>query len=144
MEDTIFYCDVCGEPLNSPDEGYVVWDMDENGVQSNFTIIHQSKCDDNKKMCSAPLNDFLGANGLARCLAFLSIGRVKKGLGENETRDIADMTNFVDFIRRVQTPNYEAARRHFDNEDMINAYNDANEVAPYLPQELFLINQRFS
>ena len=49
---------------------------------------------------------------------------------------VNDFDEFVDFIRRVQTPFYEQARRHFSNEDVLDEYCDSNEHLPYLPEEL--------
>jgi hypothetical protein len=42
-----------------------------------------------------------------------------------------------------QTPFYEEARRHFSNRDLLAEYACANEVLPYLPEELETMVKQF-
>jgi hypothetical protein len=51
-------CDKCGEIVDRSN-GYVIWRNDENLLDYDFRIIHQSKCDDNEFPSSNDINDFL-------------------------------------------------------------------------------------
>jgi hypothetical protein len=77
-------------------------------------------------------------------LTHLSLGPIKKNIGQGSYCDVADLDEFVDFIRRVQTPFYEEARAHFRNQDLLDDYTDANELLPYLREELQGIIKKYS
>lgn len=131
-----WYCDVCGEKIQKADDGYVVWKDDEHLKSHSFKVIHQGKCDKDRNFSlSAALGDFLGADGLAYCLSFLSLGALKHAHGEKYVR-VGDLDNFVDFVRRMQTPNYEEARRLFYEQSVIEDNADSNEVGPYMQKNL--------
>ena len=87
--------------------------------------------------------EFLGDKGLAYTLSFLSAGPVQSALGGAPQCEISDFDGFVDFLRRVQTPYYEEARRHFRDPDLLDDFADANEVLPYLPDELQRIAAKY-
>lgn len=130
-----WYCDVCGQKIQNSNDGYVIWKTQPNA--HGFKIIHQGKCDlQGNYIASAALDDFLGANGLAYLLTKLSYGVIAKNLGATPHCDITDFDEYVDFIRRVQTPSYEEARRRFSNPNLISDYSDANELLPYTQSEL--------
>lgn len=133
---TIFYCDVCGQPISSVDQGYVIWKKDDDNKSRCFKIIHRQKCDRKEYPASSALRDFLGPRGLAILTAKLSRGPIRAHLGQSHYSDVADLDEFVDFMRRVQIPHYEEARRLFSREELIHWFADANEVAPYLPETL--------
>ena len=61
----------------------------------------------------------------------MSLGPIKANHGRPSYCDIADMDEFVDLIRRVQTPHYEEARRRFANVDLLEDFADSNEISPY-------------
>ncbi len=131
-----WYCDVCGEKILKADDGYVVWKDDEHHKSHGFKVIHQGKCDKDKSFSlSAALGDFLGADGLAYCLSFLSLGALKQAHGETHVQ-AGDLDGFVDFVRRMQTPNYEEARRLFSEQSVIEDNADSNEVGPYMQKNL--------
>lgn len=133
---TKWRCDVCGELIEDIDKGYVTWHgVSESGAPYGFKIIHQKVCDDNKANLSAALRDFLGTDGLAKLLAFLSVGSLKAAQGQSP-RVVGDLDELVDFMRRVQTPYYEEARQRFSEEEVTHDFYDSNEVAPYLQSRL--------
>jgi len=141
---TKWYCDVCGDAIETAGEAYVVWKSVEMRAQ-HFRIVHRTKCDKDKSFtASGPLEQFVGPRGLAYCLSFLSIGPVKKLIGQGSHCEAADLDEFVDFMRRVQTPFYEEARRLFKDRDFLDDWYDANEVLPYLPDELVKIIEKYS
>lgn len=84
-------------------------------------------------LSSMDLQHFLGPDGLALLLSWLSVGPLKGG-GSGPC--VADLDEFVDFVRRVQTPYYEEARPHFGDEHTYYWLGDANEYHPYLPETL--------
>src|SRR6478736_5864673 len=113
---TTWYCDTCHEEITDTTAALLAWkDMrtEGGGYQSgDFRIVHKGKkCDYDNSMATLELSDMLGPDGLAHLLYFLSIGPLK-GPTRPESR-IVDMDQFVDIIRRLQTPRYEEARRYF-------------------------------
>lgn len=128
-----WYCDVCGEVIERPRDGYVLWKQDDKLQVYDFTIIHKGKCDQKNYPCSMDVETFLGAEGFVYLTAFLSLGPIKVAAGSKWAKAF-DMDEFVDFMRRMQTPYYEDARRLYDSEEMSERLGDANEVLPYLPE----------
>lgn len=125
-----WYCDVCGGRIADVEEGYVLWHS-ADGCAKDFKIIHRVKCDVADYESSMPLTSFVGADGLAWALSILSPGPIILRRSESEGYDMPDPHQLTDFIRRVQMPYYEEARRHFSKRRVRDAYHDANEVAPY-------------
>jgi len=133
---TTWYCDVCDEKIEEIKQGYVIWKTGGNKKSRDFKIIHQKKCNLKEYSASAALNDFVGEKGLTTLLSMLSSGPIKKALGRGSHCQIEDTDEFTDFTRRVQTPFYEEARRHFNDQNLIEDFNDSNEVSPYFPNQL--------
>ena len=138
---TRFYCDVCGEPINDIGRGYVIWKTDkaDHYREHDFKIIHQKDCDLKDHASSTALSDMLGPDGLAKLLSFLSYGPLRDG---SQQRPPKDMDEFVDLVRRLQSPHYEEARRRFGEDDVQADYADANEVYPYMQERLQAIIRR--
>ncbi len=136
-----FYCDVCGEIIEKPSDGYVIWQRERTetglGKEHGFKIIHQNECDKDRVNypSSMHLDHFLGPDGMAYLLSFLSIGPVKANLGQTHEPKL-DMDEFVDFFRRVQVPHYEEARQHFSHHEFLEDNCDNNEVGPYTQASL--------
>ncbi|NNN07924.1 MAG: hypothetical protein HKL85_01870 [Acidimicrobiaceae bacterium] len=133
-------CDMCGGEIDNagvvrgedPGKGYVIWQEDA-GVARNFKIIHQGRCDNDQFELSVALDRFLGDDGLAYLLSFLSLGPViLRGAPEmrNNPR-VADLDEFVDLIRRLHTPGYEQSRRHYRDDTVLDDLEGANEAFPY-------------
>jgi len=140
-----WYCDVCDEIIEKPEDGYVIWLMDEDLLCSDFKIIHRSKCDIDRfrYTSSMPLTSFLEEDGRSYLMTFLSLGPVKYANSEDFKR-IKNMNEFADFFRRVQVPYYEEARRRFNNEKLLRDFDDANEYYPYQVNILKEIIERYS
>lgn len=132
---TRWYCDVCGKPIEDVQNGYVIWHPD-HGKAHGFKIIHQKKCDQKNHHASGPLGQFVGPDGLAYLLAKLSRGPLQETEVSGSEGGVANFDEYVDFVRRVQTPYYEEARRRFGNEDYRQSYANSNEVLPYLEKSL--------
>jgi hypothetical protein len=139
-----WFCDKCGNVIDGPEEGYVIWKRNAEHKDYDFRIIHQNECDDRAYSCSEALKEFLGRKGLAYILSFLSLGIVINALGSSAEPDVLNMDEFVDFIRRVQTPYYEDARIHYRNPEILDRLVDSNKVAPYTPENCELIVRELS
>lgn len=133
---SIWYCDACSEEIKAVSDGYVIWKATDDYKPHSFKIIHSGRCDDDTHPLSNALEDFLGPDGLANLLSFLSLGPIKARAGQKSSGQPANFDEFVDFMRRVQTPYYEEARRLFSNPDLRDDYSDANEVLPYMQDSL--------
>ena len=138
-------CDRCGEIIKKPEDGYVVWKTDDSMREHSFHIIHQSICDNDPSFhASLALTDFLGERGRQWLLSTLSVGVVKKNLGQSSSPLPVNMDEFVDFFRRVQTPYYEEARLKFNDRNVLEWFSDGNELTPYTKDALIrIINQDF-
>jgi hypothetical protein len=139
-------CDKCKQEIRKPSDGYVIWENDKNGCMTEINIVHQGKCDDGSKSASCPLEDFLGLDGINRLLSFLSAGIVKINQGQTKGSScrINDFDKFVDLFRRVQTQNYEQARIHFKNADLLDDLIDDNEIGPYTIERLAKLASKYS
>lgn len=137
---THWYCDVCNKKIDSVANGYIVWHDPAIPGQGphGFKIIHQGTCDIGGHNSSTALGDYLGADGLTQLLSHLSYGPIQQHQG---TPAQPNSNEFVDFIRRLQTPYYEEARRKFGKSTVKQAFHGANEYYPYLQAQLIDIIQ---
>lgn len=141
-------CDVCGKPVTSESgEGIVTWRTDRAAgslEDYDFKLVHKTiDSDPEPKRCdpgnaqgfygSLDLEKFVGADGLAMLLSWLSAGPI---IGSGQASRVKDIDEFVDLIRRVQTPYYEEARLRFDESAVRERLDDSNEYYPYLPATL--------
>jgi len=125
------------------DDGYVIWKIDADNKYYDFKIIHQNRCDLDHYQLSNSLDRFLGVNGLTVLLSFLSLGEIKINLGGSSSIKVKNMDEFVDFVRRLQTPLYEEARPKFEDQSVLAAHSDSNEVYPYLLDSLDRIIKKY-
>ncbi len=140
-----WYCDVCDQIIKKPEDGYVVWKCDKDLLNSDFRIVHQSRCDYRRDIyiSSMPLKSFLGHDGRSYLLSFLSLGPVKFNISRESCASAKDLDQFVDFFRRVQVPYYEEARRKFASSNLLHDFSDANEFSPYTAEALRQIIQTY-
>lgn len=142
---TKWTCDVCGNLIETADEGYVVWRrVGPDEKEGDYKIIHQSKCDPGSKdfTFSLPLESLLGEDGLAHLLSWLSPGPIQ---GPSDSwPEVQDFDEYVDLVRRLHTPYYEEARTRFSNEEVESRLADSNPYAPYLPETLRRIAEESS
>lgn len=140
----VWTCDTCGDEIDSVAVGVVIWrSLDPFPKAGGFKIVHQDRCDPGNSggyTLSSPLADFLGHDGLAMLLTFLSLGPLHEP--SERMPQIVDFDEFVDFVRRVQTPWYEEARACFDDWEVREDYWDANEYGPYVSESLKRIAKR--
>lgn len=131
-----WFCDVCGDIIEKPEDGYVIWQHDENRLEFDFKVIHHVKCDTKAYPLSMHLDYFLGEDGRNSLLSFLSIGTIKINLGQRTVFRVKDIDEFVDFFRRMQVPYYEEARTKFGEGELLDYFSDSNEENPYLSDTL--------
>lgn len=129
-------CDVCNEVIETAEDGYVIWTRDNKFSSCDFKVVHQRRCDTKSYSSSLPVKNFLGHDGLVMLTSLLSIGTIKLNCGDSESELHPNMTQFVDLLRRFQIPNYEEARTRFADDELLGKMSDANEVYPYLQQQL--------
>lgn len=129
-------CDICGEVIEKPEDGYILWKHDQDLRDYDFKIIHHLKCDADEYPLSTDLESFLGENGRSKLLSILSVGPIKINIGQTSRSNIKDLDEFADLFRRLQLPYYEEARIKFHNRELLENYSDANEYFPYRIEEL--------
>lgn len=134
-----WYCDECGNIIESPEDGYVIWKKTEDNKAFGFKIIHQTKCDDKTFPSSVALNRYLGIDGMARLLALLSVGQIHRKNGIEISQRVVDVDEFIDLVRRIQTPLYEEARKYFGDPEVLANYGNDNESRPYTQENLEII-----
>lgn len=84
---------------------------------------------------SAEIDAFLGEDGQAALLSKISVGPILNDRGSS-SRQVRDLDEFVHLFRRLQTPYYEEARRHFRCPGVLERLYDTNEFYPYQPKVL--------
>lgn len=133
---TTWYCDVCGKRIEDIQKGYLTWKTGDNLHSHDFKIIHKINCDLDDHPVSVPLRNFIGADGLSCLLSHLSLGPIMLAHGIESHCDASNIDEFVDLIRRLQTPYYEEARRKFQNQKVMADFSASTEMYPYLPDIL--------
>ena len=143
-------CDACGEIIETPEDGYVVWKwLDKNteraAVEGRFEykILHKNYadeqgihhgCDKDKSYTkSAALSVFLGVDGLVKLLSMIDAGPMHMPVYREQITNIRD---FLEFFRRVQLPYYEEARSLWSIAYDDGFFDGVNEVWIYLPSSL--------
>jgi hypothetical protein len=83
--------------------------------------------------CNA-LAAFLGAEGVVEMLSFLDTGKVLQP--EYRGHHVADLREWVQLARRLFVPYYEEARQFWSRADEAGLFDGANEISPYVPENL--------
>lgn len=144
-----FYCDTCGEIINSPEEGWIEWISKYNEVSGlddihSFRIVHHYSCSplastkkygcyqhtDEDGRSDVHLQDFICEEyKMANILRFLDIGSYHvpdyKGSG------IVDLREYVEIVRRFTIPYYEEARQYWEEALEDGYFQDSNELWIY-------------
>jgi len=108
-------------------------EYDDNGKAYGFKIVHH-KCDDGSYEYCEPIQDFLHPDGQEKLLLFLSNGTAPIGI--KDSPGVKDIDEFIDFFRRLRTPNYEKARRYFMTPITKSKLIDSNSLQAYLQNSL--------
>lgn len=146
-----FYCDTCGQLIESPQEGWFEWIAlyDENikqFIDQEFRICHhRSGCQlhGHKKGCSdLPLKDFLGEVGMINLLRMIDIGPYHLPIYKEPT--VKDFREYCEIVRRLTIPYYEEARQWWNEAAHDEYFGDSNEVYIYLPKSLKIMIEHYS
>lgn len=136
-----WYCDTCGEIIESPEDGYVQFKRNDKFGYSDFIIVHHKSASPRKyhqKGCyqyssDCDLESFLGNHGKIELLSMLDPGPYH--MIEYESND-TNIRNWKDFFMRLQLPYYEEARRYWDRASTDGYFGDINEIMIYTPDYL--------
>ena len=144
-----FYCDTCGEIINSPKEGWIEWisNYDEE-TRSNkthsFRIVHHYThspiATDTNQGCyqhigeigrhDSHLHHFLNEDCImANVLKFLDIGPYHDP--DYKETNLPDIREYVELVRRLTIPHYEEARHYWAEAVEGGFFHGANEGRIY-------------
>ena len=134
-------CDVCGEVIECPKDGYVQWHRNSNSEIDDFVIVHHHTASPKKHTrdgcykydSDSDLESFLGDHGKVELTALLDPG--PNHLPKYTTM-VADIRKWIDFYKRLQLPYYEEARIYWDYASTDGYFGDSNEIYIYLPENL--------
>jgi len=141
---TKWKCDICGEFSVNKENGYVLWNSDEEMRSGEFTIIHKGRCDKNEHTSSMPISYFLGQKGIVSLTSMLSAGMIIKNIIKKDTHGgVQNYDEYVDFFRRLQLPYYEEARSKFSKPELLDDLYDDNEIGPYGKERLKKISEKY-
>lgn len=125
-----WYCDHCGEIINTPDEGWLEWYNDyTNNKGKGYRIVHHDKrCmynakqmfAQNKSISDMHLREYIGPDGLVNLLSDIDYGVVENN------------SDLVEIIRRTHIPYYEEARKYHHIAEQEGFFSGENEVTRYL------------
>lgn len=134
---TVWYCDVCDEPIvrtseatrtdgrpgNVPPEktGLVAWSntrfkdksLPERTISSDYKLVHVSTCDTNPNDATWHTDDLLGVEGLQRWSELLWNGA---GTEPFQLAAGTTLNPSLDLLFRFQVPYYEQARRYLNTD----------------------------
>ena len=133
-----FYCDHCGGLIHSPEEGWVEFLSEPNGIGRRyfgFRIVHIAGSSNKGGDC---LKNFRARNGASIELSLLTskagISELLDLLDEGDVLDpvylggsIKDMREFVELFRRITIPYYEQARQYW-SQALEDSWFDSNNL----------------
>ncbi len=148
-----WYCDNCGEVIQSAREGYLEWLND--GKAHSFKIVHHAPASPrrpgggdcyhytrHRHRRDINLDSFVGPAGMARLLSFLDVGPIHDPDAEHSPQ-VQNMREFAELMRRLTIPYYEEALRYWSRADADDYFGGANEVWIYLPDTLRTLIERY-
>ena len=141
-------CDVCGEIIERPEDGYVQFHRNEHGQYDDFIIVHHRPASPRKNLQNAcykyssdsDLESFLGDHGKVELLSLLDPGVYHL---KQYRQMVADIRKWNDFFMRLQLPYYEEARKYWSRASIDGYFADSNEIYIYLPENLKRMIQHY-
>jgi hypothetical protein len=147
-------CDTCGEVIKCAKDGWLEWFRDDESRRREFRICHHFRASPLRKgeergdgcyryshkrgRGDDHLEHFMGAEGLAYFLSFLDVGPVHGG-----GQGVASPGEWAEIFRRLYVRDYEEARQYFAVAERDGFYEGANELWPYMPENLKLVISRY-
>ncbi len=156
-----FYCDECGEVIESPNDGFVEWleiqDKENGKITANgFRIVHRVTKSPFQKTSREGCykygkSDYRADNELYYILeqshqfiySFLDLGFIHDSECRIGNR-IVDYKSFVDFAKRLTIPYYEEARMYFAEALRDGQFSDSNEISLFTEKTLKSIIKAYS
>ncbi len=134
---TAWKCDACLESITDVKDGHVVWRVEREPYRSyDFKIIHRGRCDPGQAFVNSyALEVFLGPEGLTMLLSWVANAGIMRPERQS-IREVDNLEEWADLVRRVQVPWYEEARDRLRDSDIQEWLSDGNEYYPYLPEVL--------
>jgi hypothetical protein len=142
-------CDTCGQVIERPEDGYVQFNRDDDGVIDDFTIVHHLSAsplkNSTKNGCykydfDNGLEYFLGYDGLVRLHSLLDAGKYHQP--EYEV-SVSNIRKWSETYKRLHLPYYEEARMYFERTKADGYFEDANEIYCYKPENLKAMIERY-
>ena len=104
-----FYCDTCGGLIETPKNGYLVFDSNEERKYHSFKIVHHQQRCITELPRSYSLERILSTDGLGILMSWVHLG----SLEERDVSEVASPKEFAEFFKRLHLPYYEEARKYF-------------------------------
>lgn len=151
-----FICDKCSETIENIEDGVVEWhrkseDNSPLTLNSKFRIVHHitssplksnNGCAHVPSLSTSKLKDFLGENGMIYILKLIDQGIFHRS--KFNEPEVADVLEYVEFVRRLTIPYYEEARLYFGHAESDVITKGLNEIRVYQPDILKSIIEKCS
>ena len=141
-----WFCDTCNETIETPGDGAVEWAVTEEQPRTRygFRICHARTCFIYQDITNGflPLVDMLGAPGVARMMSYLDHGRFRDPDFKHPPR-VKNLREWVELFQRLQTPNYEEARRYFRQAKQDGMFAEHPEFYHALPDSLRALIKKY-
>ncbi|MCM3063200.1 hypothetical protein MH109_04335 [Bacillus altitudinis] len=131
-----WYCDFCGEIIESDKEGMFQWDSDLDLKAINFRIVHHKtvkQChpkNNERHLSDGHLHWYTGSEGLSDLLTFKHKYKL-------------DLLEFDEIIRRLHVDYYEEARKYFAISRNNGDEHDVYEIGDYSQAALKSIIRKY-
>ncbi len=145
-----FFCDTCGHVIESINEGYVIWETNDDGLAKNFRIVHHKPHsplkDRDKNGCytsyeqSESLDTFFNENADIEILNLLHLNQI---IYPDHKDGIENLAEFADFLRRIKLPYYEEARLYLDAAKTQGYIGGSNELRIFTKEFLYGVIENF-
>lgn len=152
-----FICDTCGEIIEKPEDGWIEWIHSDDGMQTEFNIIHNAGSSPRKEFNHEGCYQHGGRNGrmdnhlnqytdpnviMSFLLHFIDMGRYHDPNGKYIAK--VDISEYVDLVRRLTIPYYEEARLYWKEAKDDGYFDGANEILIYSVNFLKGIVEKYS
>ena len=138
---TQFFCDSCNELIDTPADGYIEFDKNEQLQYNNFKIVHNEERCFQGLISSFELSRLLGSEGIGILSSWVHVGPITDPVGR-EKSEYASVVEFAEFFKRLQLPYYEQAR-HYLKRAVESGYIDGNATGSHYPEGLKNIVSKF-